>query len=102
MNWIFDSVPPATTPKHTRQEPPCPECCGEGFIEVTNGPGYFDEHREAWMPSCEVEPCAACRGTGVQDHDGMDETDDTTGAAERHLDEDHDASLEFAESALPF
>ena len=102
MSWIFDSVPPAAAPKDTRQEPPCPECCGEGFIEVTNGPGTFDECREAWMPSCEVEPCAACRGTGVQDHDEMDETDDTSSAEECYRTEDHDVSLEGAESALPF
>ena len=99
MNWIFDSVPPATTPKHTRQEPPCAECCGEGFVEMLGGPGYFSELEECWMPSEDIEPCAACRGTGVQE---LDELDGPTSAETNHHTHGHVEAEEGAEPALPF
>ena len=66
MTGPFDSAATgAPSPAPQDRALPCPECCGEGFIEVIGGPGYFDEARECWMPSEDVEPCGACRGTGV-------------------------------------
>lgn len=98
MKGPFDSAP--TSPSIDRRAAlPCPECCGEGFIETIGAPGYFDEHREAWMPSCEIEPCDACRGIGVQEHD---EPEGPAGAVERHRTEDQGETAQGAESALPF
>ena len=101
MTGPFDSLPTGSTPAPAPQDHalPCPECCGEGFIEVIGGPGYFDDTQECWMPGEDVEPCGACRGAGVQDRD---ELDGSTSAELRQPTHDHVEAAEGAEPALPF
>lgn len=43
---------------------PCPDCGGEGHLEVMNGPGWFSLHEECWYPEATLEPCPTCRTTG--------------------------------------
>lgn len=98
MTGPFDSMPTRPAVADRRCALPCPECCGEGVVEVHGGPGYFDEYEECWMPSgANVEPCSACRATGVQEPDETEE--ELTDADPRGV-TSHDA--EDAEPALPF
>lgn len=48
------------------QPQPCQECDGDRFYVVTNGPGSFDIHQDAWFPSEQQVCCEACAGTGQQ------------------------------------
>ena len=51
--------------KHPLME--CPECDGEGRVEYSGGPGYYDTYLGGWLPSDTVEECSACGGSGERD-----------------------------------
>ena len=100
------TIPPNTTIPGTetiRQEAEahCPECFGEGHIEVIGSSFEFDERQECWMPSEHLEPCYACHGTGVHERDGLE---DEAGAEADRRTHDHDEAAEVSPCAeeLPF
>ena len=43
---------------------PCPDCAGEGSIEIMTGPGWYSMRDECWYPEDRIEPCPTCRATG--------------------------------------
>jgi hypothetical protein len=96
----FDSEPTGRARAQRDAALPCPDCCGEGHIEVTGGPGYFDEREEVWMPSEEFEPCTTCRATGVLESEEPDAPDPITNSC--HAGHEPAVEVEDAEPALPF
>ena len=100
------TIPPNTTVPGTetiRQEQlaHCPECFGEGHIEVIGTSFEFDERQECWMPSEHLEPCHACHGTGLHDRDQIDDGSD----AEEHrptIDQNESDEATECGEELPF
>jgi len=43
----------------------CPECEGEGFVEVAVPGGYFNAAQEQWYPDEEMRECDHCHGIGA-------------------------------------
>ena len=49
----------------------CPECTGDGFIEVERMPAR-SSYNDAPEPYCEAEPCDNCNGSGEVMADDVD------------------------------
>jgi RecJ-like exonuclease len=58
----------------------CPECGGEGFVEVAVPGGYFSMAQEQWYPDEEMRECENCHGIGAvytpEDEPADDEEDE--------------------------
>lgn len=73
----------------------CLTCLGDGYIEDMYGPGTYHARDEVWLPSPDIYPCDACRGTGraqqqqaLPTDDHLDiETPDPATPSELNLDE---------------